>query len=345
MKTCLKYFIAVCILQNSLLIFTPVSAQVLCIYCYPQNERILVSSNNLILNGGFENGCTNGEAFCPVSQDYECDLSSWICSGGGPGTYAHVTSNLLVKEGNKAAYFGNGFSEVCSSVFDTLCLSQDMCDVTGIPTGYPVSYEEYGGESGVSLEQSVDGLIPGDIYELEFWAGGEDFPKMELADGVFAVDVGFGNIYLRDPATPPEDGIGIRYVVVFRASTSFTKIKFTNWGHIHFEATELILDDVRLMKSSEIDDPCTTSVGGIDIEEALDIFPNPFHTSAILDLSNIELKDGQLLLYNSNGLLVRSMRVEQSTITIERDKLPNGIFFFQLVSQKQVVQIGKFIIE
>ena len=99
------------------------------------------------------------------------------------------------------------------------------------------------------------------------------------------------------------------------------------------------------MKSSEIDDPCTTSVGGIDIEEALDIFPNPFHTSAILDLSNIELKDGQLLLYNSNGLLVRSMRVEQSTISIERDKLPNGIFFFQLVSQNQVVQIGKFIIE
>ena len=61
------------------------SAQVLCIQCYNQNARVLTGTNNLIVNGGFENNnCTpNDSSFAQTHRDYNCNIINWICTGGG----------------------------------------------------------------------------------------------------------------------------------------------------------------------------------------------------------------------------------------------------------------------
>src|SRR5437016_8700035 len=96
------------ILHSSL--FTS-SAQVLCIKCYNQNARVLTDTNNLIVNGGFENGCFTNGFFCPNSSLHNCDITNWTCTGGGVNTYARVvgSSFSMIPEGTVAAYFGNYF--------------------------------------------------------------------------------------------------------------------------------------------------------------------------------------------------------------------------------------------
>jgi len=196
------------------------SAQVLCVKCHNQNARVLTDTNNLIVNGGFESStCPANNAFdssfCPNSHLYTCDIANWTCTGGGLNTYSVIVDSVftIIPQGRKAVYFGNFFCSVCSSNWsDTLCINIVGCELTGIPAGYPSNDANYGGTTGVSLSQTVNGLTTGAVYELEFWAGGE-WNNTLHGNGLFAVDVGFGNILLRDPPTPPMSnggGTGIR---------------------------------------------------------------------------------------------------------------------------------------
>jgi hypothetical protein len=232
------------------------AAQVICIFCYDQNEPISPGINNLLLNGSFENNnCIpwpSSDSFCPNSSNYACDIADWTCAGGN-ATYSYIfdATSTVIPDGAKSAYFGNSFCKVCSQISnDTFCLANLSCSVTGIPSGYPMNDPAYGGPNGVSLQQTVTGLIPGNTYILEFWVGGEEFGFFQ-GEGVFAVDVGFGDTLLRCPATGPID-TGRIYIVEFNATSTSHPIKFTNWGHICDNCTELVLDNVRLYTLAEL---------------------------------------------------------------------------------------------
>src|ERR1043166_8512973 len=80
-------------------------SQVLCIKCYNQNARVLTDTNNLMVNGGFENTTCVSQlhySFCPNSQWYHCDIANWICTGGGIDTYAHIMDTASSNSDNKS---------------------------------------------------------------------------------------------------------------------------------------------------------------------------------------------------------------------------------------------------
>ena len=237
------------------------TGQILCILCYDQNDSISSGVNNLLLNGSFENGCGINGFFCPQSYYYSCNLTNWTCTGGSD-TYANIYdgSSTVVAEGTKAAYFGNAFCQICSSIAEDLsCLNDVDCTVTGIPSGYPYNSVNYGGVNGISIKQTVTGLTIGSTYILEFWAGGENFGSFPNA-GVFAVDVGFGDTLLHCKPTAP-GAIGTTYIIEFKATSSTHTIKFTNWGHICSLCTELILDNVRLYTLAELSSTVPSCAG------------------------------------------------------------------------------------
>src|SRR5215212_1159452 len=159
----MKKILIALILNYSFLIFSSSHAQILCIYCYDQNDSISQNVNNLLLNGGFENtSCgfnSNANTFCPNSVNYNCDINNWTCTGGGINTYCSFYDSTIwyVQSGSRSAYFGNSFCSPCSN-FDTTCLINTDCVTTGIPPGYPVNQPDYGGPNGLSLDQTVNGL-------------------------------------------------------------------------------------------------------------------------------------------------------------------------------------------
>lgn len=256
---------AIISIASLLLILTsPVKSQILCINCFNTNDSISSGVTNMILNGSFENStCTpngNNNSWCPVSFNYNCNLANWTCTGGGNATYSQLFTTLYsaVPHGNVACYFGNAFCNVCGVQGDISCLSTaaTSCEMTGVPAGLPSNDPvNYGGTNGLSLEQTVNGLTPGNVYVLEFWTGGEDFNAF-IDPGMFGLDIGFGYTYLQTLPTDFGD-IGLRYVVQWQATAASHTIKFTNWGHICNSCSELTLDHVRLYPISQLDPSVT----------------------------------------------------------------------------------------
>lgn len=289
-------------------------AQVISVCCRQQNEAVNPAAPNLIQNGSFEvNTCNQYDHFCPNSDAYACDIADWTCINGGAYTYAQMLGNTVTEivDGSVAAYLGNAMCMVCiNMVTDYVpdCLQfSESCLVEGLPEGAPTHEPEYGGTNGVSLQQTVNTLIPGTDYVLEFWSGGE--PSF-TENGLFAVDAGFGNIILSNVETPP-GSVGTRYLVIFKAAAASHTIKFTNWGHICNSCTELMLDDVRLYKAADADStiqPCALP----------DVIPPPPDT--LINIPNVITPDAdasnqtfvvehlpansQLTIYNRWGIRV-----------------------------------------
>lgn len=266
-------------------------AQVICILCFDQNDSISQNVNNLVIDGGFENGCTVSQYFCPNSSGYSCNISNWTCTGGGTSTYAQMLDgsyDSYVVEGQYAAYFGNAFCYTCTNVQgDTSCLSDSSCTATGIQPGYPYNTPDLGGVSGISIEQTVNGLTPGSTYVLEFWAGGEAAPFVFRSAGLFGLDVGFGTIYLRNkPTAPASTDIGTRFIIVFNAASTSHTIRFTNWGHICNDCTELVVDNVRLYTLAEL----SPSVTSCNVQpSAIFSAPNHICPGTCTDFTNLSI--------------------------------------------------------
>ena len=279
MKKVLGFFLCSCIYLAT----TNFSkAQIICIFCYQQNDSISYNVTNLLQNGGFENhNCIPNNwyasSYCPNSSYYTCDIDNWTCTGGGTGTYADVFDNTIwqLVEGTMGVYFGSFYCNICSSnQSDTSCLSTSTdCSVTGVPAGYPTNDVIYGGSQGLSIEQTVNGLTIGGIYVLEFWTGGE--PGFS-EPGLFGVDIGFGYTYLRNEPTTLVGGIGTRFIIEFIATSNSHTIKFTNWGHVCSTCTELTLDDVRLYTLQELSSsvpPCAGATATAIFSAPNDICP------------------------------------------------------------------------
>ncbi len=323
------------------------NGQVICIYCYDQNAPVSSPVNNLINNGGFEMGCAPDSNFCPSSLKFSCYLTSWTCTGGDTLTYARVVDNTwaVVPEGLLAAYFGNLFCNACSPTYDdTLCLNQVDCEITGIPQGYPDNFNiGYGGNTGVSLATTPSALIPGNMYVLEFWTGGEWDNGTFSNDGMFAVDVGFGNIFLRNKLTVPVTGIGRRFIIVFNATTPYPTIKFTNWGHICSTCTELVLDDVMLYTIAEVSPSvpsCFSGTGDADKNVSAEIYPNPVTNE--LQVKTNDREQSEVIIYD-----VASQKILQqqftSAFTLNTGQLAKGIYFYEVRNKNGVVKMGKLV--
>ncbi|MEP7168848.1 MAG: T9SS type A sorting domain-containing protein [Bacteroidota bacterium] len=346
-----KYFLSALFFFT---IYTFTTAQVICIKCYHQNDSISTGVTNLLHNGGFEistcaPGWVGADVWCPNSNNYSCNIAYWTAGGGASGSYACIFDTAWSKiiEGNYAAYFGNGFAHVCSlSQDDTSCISNILCTLSGIPNGFPLNDTVFGGPNGVTLQQTVSGLTVGNIYILEFWAGGEwDFGTLP-ANGVFAVDVGFGDTLLQNNQTPPNTGTGITYLIEFRATSSSHTIKFTNWGHVCSICTELVLDNVRLYTLAELAasvPSCTSETDFPNLENLENLtYPNPVTNE--LNIKTFDNGLSEIIIYD-----IASRKLFQNifskSVSLNTEQLSKGIYFYEIKKKNGLIQKGKVVKE
>lgn len=76
----------------------------------------------------------------------------------------------------------------------------------------------------------------------------------------------------------------------------------------------------------------------------LNIFPNPLHSTATLEMKkgfeNVELK-----IYNVFGEQVRRQKIISQTTTFNRYALTDGIYFYQVTNDSGIVTTGKLMLE
>ncbi len=331
------------------------TAQLLCIQCFNQNDSIAGVVNNHILNGGFENTtCISNQfnsSYCPNSGYFSCTVANWVCTGGGSASYPSIDDNTftMTADGSKAAYLGNGSNAYACSTGsnDTSCLSSSNCEITTIPAGYPTNDATYGGSTGVSLSQTVTGLTIGTGYVLEFWAGGEPQTNGWTLPGVFAVDIGFGNTYLRcKPTRANPVTVGTRFLIQFKATATSHTIKFTNWGHICIPCTEVILDNVRLYTIAELPGTVasclpTESINELN-ENSVSVFPNPVNQKLTVTTGVNEVCE--IIVFDVTSQVMKQQSFT-SSVVLNTEALAKGVYFYEVRTKKGIIKTGKIVKE
>ncbi|MCH8905435.1 MAG: T9SS type A sorting domain-containing protein, partial [Bacteroidetes bacterium] len=93
-----------------------------------------------------------------------------------------------------------------------------------------------------------------------------------------------------------------------------------------------------------------TTVIGIDdpsyqISE-VKVFPNPFAQQATLTFDNPKQMEHSLTIITPMGQVVRTIKnITTENVTINKEYLAGGIYFYQLWAENRAVAVGKFIIK
>jgi hypothetical protein len=75
------------------------------------------------------------------------------------------------------------------------------------------------------------------------------------------------------------------------------------------------------------------------------LYPNPFYDKAVLDFPNIKQKT-TFTLFNTNGQAVRTINnITGGQVTIERENLASGLYFFILKTENKIIATGKLVTE
>ncbi|HRZ42066.1 MAG TPA: T9SS type A sorting domain-containing protein [Bacteroidales bacterium] len=91
---------------------------------------------------------------------------------------------------------------------------------------------------------------------------------------------------------------------------------------------------------------CNLIVGHdeINIENSLICYPNPFSTKTNLQI-DVFFKDATLTVYNSVGQQVKQINnISGQTLTLQRDNLPSGLYFMQLMQENKIIATQKLVI-
>jgi hypothetical protein len=92
-------------------------------------------------------------------------------------------------------------------------------------------------------------------------------------------------------------------------------------------------------------DNCVTSISEHnDSSQPITIYPNPFSSSATIQLSD-KLSNAEVNIYNSLGEKIKTLNTsKESSFTIERENLPAGVYFLRLIENNKPGNITKLVI-
>lgn len=78
--------------------------------------------------------------------------------------------------------------------------------------------------------------------------------------------------------------------------------------------------------------------------EAVNIYPNPFSTSATIVINDaLLINTTELRMYNVLGAEVMNVSLTKQSTTLDTGKLPAGIYFYQISCNDKIIQMGKLI--
>lgn len=91
-------------------------------------------------------------------------------------------------------------------------------------------------------------------------------------------------------------------------------------------------------------DTTITSVPVIqNSENIFSVYPNPFSTSAIIQL-NKKTENAQLIVYDIFGQILKNLIVSGDKIKIERENLCTGIYLYEIIQNNKNISSGKLMI-
>ena len=92
---------------------------------------------------------------------------------------------------------------------------------------------------------------------------------------------------------------------------------------------------------------CFLGISDEELNSKVDIYPNPFLEKSTISIKDAKLQNQefQLKMYDVFGRQIKSFQVKSQNFDIERESLPAGMYFYQLLSEEKIAASGKLIAE
>ncbi|NPD44121.1 MULTISPECIES: T9SS type A sorting domain-containing protein [unclassified Lentimicrobium] len=93
-------------------------------------------------------------------------------------------------------------------------------------------------------------------------------------------------------------------------------------------------------------DGTTTSIGEVNSDLAVDVYPNPAQDIVYVDVAQLNLEQGSVEVYNALGELsfVQELKGE-SSLKLNLGSLPRGVYLYRIVSQGNYGRTSKLILK
>lgn len=90
-----------------------------------------------------------------------------------------------------------------------------------------------------------------------------------------------------------------------------------------------------------------TGIPNYDQSQNISIFPNPISTTATIQINEqLKLKNAEMKIMDVTGRVVKTISsIQNNEFMFDREKLSDGIYFYQLLQDGSVITNGKLVIE
>lgn len=173
--------------------------------------------------------------------------------------------------------------------------------------------------------------------------------QVNIVAGIDSVLMGgqFRRRYLLNhyPSPPPVnqsyiiEGIGSTYGL-----TNFIEPFFESGGRLlcFFQNGQLLYSDSMVTA-------CSYALGLNEANAAVfshaKIYPNPFHSSALIELPQSNQVPAYFFMYDQYGRIVESCVIHSQRKLLSRNNMPSGMYYYQIIDNNGNLHTGKLIIE
>jgi len=205
------------------------------------------------------------------------------------------------------------------------------------------------------------------IYPFFQYSTANNLPANYL-DGIFS-RIGNKPIVISETGWPADSFIGtwtsspaqqVDYVNKLFSLIQGKNVQVVNWLFLNYLMSQAndgfkIFGSVSMRDSLGNDRPAlpvwlsycdqiTSNVEIIAEENKLEVYPNPFNTTATLQFENI-IYNAEINIYNAIGKKVKTIsKISDNTFFIHRDNLPDGLYFLRLTQSNKVIATKKLLI-
>lgn len=210
-------------------------------------------------------------------------------------------------------FWSEDSTESSSILLSLSSLTTKMLDNLNYKTTYLNSICDYLDYfSNETLDAQIDSI--GNIIRPHIYAepdSNQMFPEIGFELGMDTLNI----------VTPMGDIPGLKRFIANRRAYVIAELNALGWVCPLASVDELLKEELRM-----------------------EIFPNPFSSSTTIKL-NKTIKNIELELYNLLGQKIKTItNISGQTITLNRENLPNGLYFIRLTQDNKVIASEKLII-
>ncbi len=210
-----------------------------------------------------------------------------------------------------------------------------------IPFEYQIHFQNTGNDTAFTVV--ITDTLDNDLDVSSIVSGASSHPYTWQLKESKVIEFTFNNILLVDSFTNESASHGYVAFEIKQKPNLPLGTHIENTAAIYFDANAPVItntvfhniatDFITLVSNNDI------SLPNVQVK----VYPNPFQDQTTLEVSGIDFQQIQLRLVDVMGKEIQVLQSGNNKIVIQREQLPQGVYFYQLFAEDKLLNTGKII--